>query len=187
MRRSSLQSIQIASNELDKNYDKIMCYVREEVATLREEEINAAHGKLQTELEEARSENTILEARLIQMQEERKVCDRRGHGVDMSDANSTRASTKETSSQTEKKCKERVPPPSPIPTLESWSQFCMRFRQTLDGSDGMPKSKKKLNQEGLLQADNLLRELSFHNIAKEKDDEIFVDARSSTDDEDSMT
>ena len=124
LRRSSMESIRLANDELDKNYGNIMDYVHEEVESAREEEI----GMLQSKLEEARSENSRLESELKEA-----VC------------KNSRLS-----------CICATEEPSPLPTSESWSHFCMRFRQEIYGKD-MFKSK--------MQA-----------ISCEEDEDIFVDA-----------
>lgn len=60
LRRSSVKYIRQAEKVMARNYEKIMNYVHEELESVRE----AAHAMLQSELEEARRENSKLEADL---------------------------------------------------------------------------------------------------------------------------
>ena len=81
---------------------------------------------------------------------------------------------------------------SPLPTLESWANFCKRFRQAIAGGCTTPKTKLTLDPQGKLQADHFFQELCFaregtphkhtckddFDLGDNGDDDLFVDALS---------
>lgn len=132
-----------------QNCNKIMSYVREELDSecLPVKELRAYNDALHYELEVTRWENAELRAELQRIQDE--GCD----GISI----------------TPHKMVEHVvilsPLKSPLPTFESWAQFCTRFQEALSSTndDVANQTKKTLVLDGnaTLRADCLFKELSF--------------------------
>ena len=137
------------STAFKQNCNKIMSYVREELDSecLPVKELRAYNDALHYELEVTRWENAELRAELQRIQDER--CD----GISITP---------------HKKVEHVVilsPLKSPLPTFESWAQFCTRFQEALSSTndDVANQTKKKLVLDGnaTLRADCLFNELSF--------------------------
>ena len=166
--RTEIDEFNIA---LEQNCEKIMAYVREELETeyLPAKELQSYNQALQYELQITQLENAELRAEIERMMKAR-------------DHSSNVKST------TPQKEVDPVVILSPIPTLENWNQFCMRFRNALAGTKneeftGQKKKKLLLDANAIKKADRFFEELTFAKDSTpfrrnktDCDDEIFVDA-----------
>lgn len=129
-----------------RNYNKIMDYVREELASSYEhmplKELKSYSVALENELEVTQSENAELKAEL-----RRAKCEQEAAAATITPRN-------------------RLQPViilSPLPTVESWGQFCTRVKEALDGTNNQTNQVKKvvLDSTATRRADCFLKELSF--------------------------
>eukprot|EP00580_Thalassiosira_gravida_P006379 CAMPEP_0201641732 /NCGR_PEP_ID=MMETSP0493-20130528/24773_1 /ASSEMBLY_ACC=CAM_ASM_000838 /TAXON_ID=420259 /ORGANISM="Thalassiosira gravida, Strain GMp14c1" /LENGTH=214 /DNA_ID=CAMNT_0048115715 /DNA_START=74 /DNA_END=718 /DNA_ORIENTATION=+ len=132
--RSSVESLRLANDEMDRNYGKMMNFVNEEEEDVRSARSGEENDILQSELEEGRSEkNPRLEA-------ETKICAKCKR--DMNDATDSLPTEESATSQD-----------SPFLTSESWSHFCMQFQKALGGNqDNMSRYAGKLEYNGFAHA-----------------------------------
>jgi hypothetical protein len=121
-----------------------MDYVREELASSYEhmpiKELKSYNQALEYELEVTQSENAELKAELLRAKREQ-----------------------EAAATTPQKITQPVFILSPLPTVESWGQFCTRVKEALDGANNQNKQTKKvvLDSTASRRADCFLKELSF--------------------------
>eukprot|EP00956_Cyclotella_meneghiniana_P009089 scaffold12454_cov80-Cyclotella_meneghiniana.AAC.2 len=127
-----------------QDYNKIMDYVREELASSYEhmpiKELKSYNQALEYELEVTQSENAELKAELLRAKREQ-----------------------EAAATTPQKITQPVFILSPLPTVESWGQFCTRVKEALDGANNQNNQTKKvvLDSTASRRADCFLKELSF--------------------------
>ena len=128
-----------------RNYNKIMDYVREELASSYEhmplKELKSYSVALEYELEVTQSENAELKAEL-----RRAKCEQEAAAT-----------------ITPRNRLQPVIILSPLPTVESWGQFCRRVKEALDGTNNQTNQVKKvvLDSTATRRADCFLKELSF--------------------------
>mmetsp|Transcript_34923 Transcript_34923/g.73654 ORF Transcript_34923/g.73654 Transcript_34923/m.73654 type:complete len:656 (+) Transcript_34923:166-2133(+) len=144
--RSSVESLRLANDEMDKNYGKMMHFVNGEEEEVRSACIGKESDIPWSELEEGRSDgDSRLEAEI-------KICAKCKR--DMNDATNG-------SPQIEGSAMSQD---SPFPKSESWSHFCMRFQQALDGDqDSMSRCARNIEYNGFARA-------------CEENEDIFLDA-----------
>eukprot|EP00804_Cyclotella_cryptica_P002803 CCRYP_009340-RA/>CCRYP_009340-RA protein AED:0.44 eAED:0.44 QI:0/-1/0/1/-1/1/1/0/454 len=166
---------------LDQNCSSIMNYIGEELDSLHANELRSHNEALQYELEATRWENAELKAELQRVNDER---------YDVNDGNETKQSDFDSNSTTPRMIVQSKSTPifSPLPTFESWSHFCKRFREALAGNNSVSCPKKLvLDNNGMVLAHMFFKELCFaregtplkqcntYHDTCERDD-IFIDA-----------
>lgn len=133
----------------DQNCVKIMDYVREELESdhFPVKNLQSYNEALQYELEVTRWENAELKSELQQRRKDER-------DVTIALVNTP-----------DKKELEHLvilsPIKSPLPTIESWAQFCTRFHEAIAGGKNAITQKKKLDDNAMERADRLFKELSF--------------------------
>lgn len=155
MRRNSTAAFHVANDALEQNCNTIMRYVHEEVEGNGREKSCMA---LQKELEDTRAENLNLKAeisRLLEKRVDKITSDKYSQNTIGVGGTKTPATLNKRESFMNQL--------SPLPTMESWANFCNRFKEALAGNDqGVKKGKVLLDDaNGVEKANNLLKELCF--------------------------